>query len=110
MRELLQGYLDGSLSRRGFLRRLTAAGLTVAGARSIIEAAEVDEKHAGSGSRYKVITGTGGELLVEQIRAAGAKYVFTNPGSYEVGFFDALTDRPDLQVIVGLHEGIVLPK
>lgn len=109
MRELLQGYLDGSLSRRGFLRQLTAAGLTVAGARSIVEAAEVDEKPAGNGSRYKVITGTGGELLVEQIRAAGAKYVFTNPGSYEVGFFDALTDRPDLQVIVGLHEGIVVP-
>ena len=30
-----------------------------------------------------------GALLVEQMRAAGVEYLFTNPGSYEVGFFDA---------------------
>ncbi|MGH8248107.1 MAG: thiamine pyrophosphate-binding protein, partial [Gammaproteobacteria bacterium] len=109
MRELLQNYLDGNLSRRGFLRRLVAAGFTAAAAHSIVEAAEVGEKTAGDGGRYKVITGTGGELLVDQAKAAGTKYIFTNPGSFEVGFFDALTDRPELQVIVGLHEGVVVP-
>ena len=34
--------------------------------------------------------------------------MFSNPGSVEVGFFDALTDRPELQLIVGLHEGLVI--
>jgi thiamine pyrophosphate-dependent acetolactate synthase large subunit-like protein len=114
MRELLQDYYNGDLSRRRFLKRLAEAGLTAAAARSIVDAADAAEtqtaeKMAENGGRYKVITGSGGELLVEQARAAGVKYIFTNPGSYEVGFFDALVDRPDLQVIVGLHEGIVVP-
>jgi thiamine pyrophosphate-dependent acetolactate synthase large subunit-like protein len=114
MRELLQDYYNGNLSRRRFLGRLAEAGLTVAAARSIVEAADAAEAQASErtvehGGRYKVITGGGGELLAEQARAAGVKYIFTNPGSYEVGFFDALIDRPDLQVIVGLHEGIVVP-
>jgi benzoylformate decarboxylase len=56
----------------------------------------------------RVFSGTGGELLIEQIRAAGSRYIFTNPGSLEVGFFDALVDRPELEVVVGLHEGIVI--
>lgn len=47
-------------------------------------------------------------LLAEQIKAAGTRFLFTNPGSVEVAFFDALTDRPELQIIMGLHEGVVL--
>lgn len=114
MRDLLQDYYNGNLSRRRFLRRLAETGLTAAAARSIVEAADAAEaqtaeKAVGNGGRRMAITGTGGDLLVEQARAAGVKYIFTNPGSYEVGFFDALTDRPELQVIVGLHEGIVVP-
>jgi benzoylformate decarboxylase len=35
------------------------------------------------------------------------KYLFTNPGSYEVGFFDAFLDEP-IQLILCLHEGIVI--
>jgi benzoylformate decarboxylase len=58
---------------------------------------------------YRTVSGTGGTLLVEQLKAAGVEYVFTNPGSTEVGFFDALADAPDLQLIMGLHEGIVIP-
>jgi benzoylformate decarboxylase len=110
MRELLLDYYNGNLSRRRFLKRLAETGMTVAAASAIVEMADVAEAQtAENGSRYKVITGTGGELLAEQARAAGVKYIFTNPGSFEVGFFDALTDRPDLQVIIGLHEGIVVP-
>jgi benzoylformate decarboxylase len=114
MQNLLLDYYNGNLSRRRFLRRLAETGLTAAAACSIVEAADAAEtqtaeKTVENGGRYKVKVGTGGELLADQARAAGAKYVFTNPGSYEVGFFDALTDRPDLQVIVGLHEGIVVP-
>src|SRR5262245_29722941 len=111
MRDLLQGYLDGRLSRRGFLRGLVQTGLTAAAAQSIIEAAErgAVERPADGPARFKIATGTGGDLLAEQIKAAGVKYVFTNPGSYEVGFFDALVDRPEIQVVVGLHEGVVVP-
>ena len=40
------------------------------------------------------IEGTGGELVAAQARAAGVKYIFANPGSFESGLFDALTDAP----------------
>jgi len=40
-------------------------------------------------------SGTGGELMDEHAKAAGTKFIFTNPGSYEIDFFDALVDRPD---------------
>ena len=54
------------------------------------------------------IEGTGGELVVAQARALGVEYVFANPGSFESGLFDALTDTPEMHVILGLHEGLVL--
>src|SRR5690242_4073683 len=54
------------------------------------------------------VEGTGGELVVAQARAAGVEYVFANPGSFESGLYDALTDVPSMRVILGLHEGIVL--
>src|SRR5262245_54094426 len=109
MRHLLHDYFDGRLSRRGFLSKLVATGFTAAAARSIVAAADQDVQSGSGDHAPRVVTGTGGDLLAEQIRAAGTEFIFTNPGSFEVGFFDALTDRPDLQVIVGLHEGIVIP-
>lgn len=108
MRDLLRDYFDGRLSRRGFFSRLVATGLTAAAARSVLEAADFGSGEAPGAGTPDVVSGTGGDLLVEQVRAAGTRYVFTNPGSLEVGFFDALTDRPELQVIVGLHEGLVV--
>ncbi len=109
MQNLLRDYFNGRVSRRGFFERLVATGLTAAAAQSMLEAAErgaiEDAQPAGD---TRTFTGTGGELLVEQIRAAGSKYIFTNPGSLEVAFFDALIDRPDLELVVGLHEGIVI--
>ncbi|MBI4552061.1 MAG: thiamine pyrophosphate-binding protein [Candidatus Latescibacteria bacterium] len=55
------------------------------------------------------ITGTGGRLLVEQMRASGVEYLFTNPGSAEVGLLDALHSAPEITLILGLHEGLVVP-
>lgn len=54
------------------------------------------------------LTGTGGRLLLEQMKASEIEYLFTNPGSSEVGLFDALHDVPDIAMIVGLHEGVVM--
>ncbi|OFW17937.1 MAG: hypothetical protein A3H97_11555 [Acidobacteria bacterium RIFCSPLOWO2_02_FULL_65_29] len=109
MQLLLRDYLEGRVSRRGFLERLVATGFTAAAARSVLGAAEVGAAEpVGDDKAATSFKGTGGELLVEQVRAAGTKYIFSNPGSTEVGFFDALTDRPDLQLVVALHEGIVI--
>jgi thiamine pyrophosphate-dependent acetolactate synthase large subunit-like protein len=108
MRELLRDYFDGRLSRRGFFTRLVGTGLTAAAARSVVDAADLGAIGATDPAQTSTFTGTGGELLVEQVRAAGSKYIFSNPGSLEVGLFDALIDRPELKLVVGLHEGIVI--
>lgn len=109
MRALLGDYFDGRLSRRGFFQRLVATGLTASAARAVVEAADLGgpQGSAVAASSY-TITGTGGDLLTEQLKAAGTKYIFANPGSVETAFYDALTDRPELEMIMGLHEGVVL--
>jgi benzoylformate decarboxylase len=108
MRDLVHEYFDGRLTRRTFFTRLVATGLTAAAARSVVDAAESGTMPDAAAAAAPAFSGTGGELLVEQIKAAGSKYIFTNPGSLEVAFFDALVDRPELEVVVGLHEGIVI--
>jgi benzoylformate decarboxylase len=107
MRTLFRDYYDGRLSRRDFVGRLVATGLTAAAARSVADAADLGSR-PGAATPATSFSGTGGELLVEQVRAAGTKYIFSNPGSLEVAFFDALVDRPELELVVGLHEGIVV--
>ena len=109
MRELLAEYLNNRLSRRGFFRRMVAAGFTAGFVESLLSNLAAAETPADQPSgTYRTATGTGGELLVEQLKAANVKYVFTNPGSTEVGFFDALAGAPEIQPIVGLHEGLVI--
>ncbi|MFC1543777.1 thiamine pyrophosphate-binding protein [Gemmatimonadota bacterium] len=105
MRDLLDGFISHTLSRREFVQSLAAVGVSAAGISATIDAAEAVTTGGQVGGRE--ITGTGGELLVEQMKAAGVRYLFTNPGSYEVGFFDAFLDQPT-QLIMGLHEGIVI--
>ena len=56
----------------------------------------------------KHVVGTGGELLVHQLLAQGVEYVFTNTGSAEAGFFNALLTVPGVQPILILAESIVL--
>src|SRR5438128_9588 len=105
MRQLIHQYLTGAVSRRAFIASLVSTGFTAVAAKSLLEAAELGET-VQTGAGRKAI-GTGGDLMVEQVKAAGTKFIFTNPGSYEVGFFDALVDRPELILIEGLHEGLV---
>ena len=110
MQDLVRRYLDSGLSRRGFLENMAGLGFSLAAARAVLKSADAAESAArletpaGGGS----LEGTGGELAVAQAKAAGVEYMFTNPGSYEAGLFDAFVDTPGLQMIMGLHEGIVL--
>ena len=105
MRDLVDGFIGQRLSRRDFVQSLAAIGVSATGIAATVESAEAVSIGAfGSG---REITGTGGELMVEQMKAAGVRYMFTNPGSFEVGFFDAFLDQP-MQLIMGLHEGIVI--
>src|SRR5712692_8453025 len=110
MRELVHRYLGQELSRRGFVKSLSGLGFTAAAAQAILAPLEASERAAVRTDfpGASTIEGTGGDLVVAQAKAAGAEYLFTNPGSFEVGFFDAFTDVPGMQLIMGLHEGIVI--
>lgn len=112
MRDLVSRFLNNGFSRRDFAKQLMALGFTVSAAASILEpleAMETSRAVAGAAAGgEKVISGTGGELLVAQAREAGVEYLFTNPGSYEVGLFDAVVDDSQIQLIEALHEGLVI--
>lgn len=54
------------------------------------------------------VFGTGGELLVHQLVAQGVTHAFTNTGSAEAGFFNALLTVPGVQPILLLAESLVL--
>jgi acetolactate synthase I/II/III large subunit len=115
MRTLAHGYLSRRVSRRGFLHGMTRSGFSLAAATSALAAlspireaeAAAGSKAAGSsaGSSATPVTGTGGKLLVEQLRAAGTRFVFNcnSSGTYPV--FDALLGQSDIQVIEVLQEG-----
>lgn len=110
MRELVRRYLDRGLSRREFVAGMAGLGFTLSAARAALKPLQASERAIHPGDVLGAFTaeGTGGELVVAQAKAAGVEYLFTNPGSYEVGFFDAFVDTPGLQLIMGLHEGIVV--
>ncbi|MBI4604776.1 MAG: thiamine pyrophosphate-binding protein [Planctomycetes bacterium] len=106
MRRLVDRFLSRRLPRRAFLEGLGALGLSAAGIQAVLQASQAAERGPPGSARN--VTGTGGDLMVAQMKAAGVRFLFTNPGSFEVGFFDAFLDQAGMQLILGLHEGIVI--
>ncbi len=110
MRELAKNYLARRISRRDFVRLSTAAGFSVAAARSAASAlapiANTRATALAAASRASTITfqGTGGELLAEQLRAVGIRFLFVSNSSGMGALCDAVVDRPDLQFIQGTSE------
>jgi thiamine pyrophosphate-dependent acetolactate synthase large subunit-like protein len=104
--EILGQFLNQGLSRRDFMKALGALGISAAGISSLLKVAEAVEMGVAP-MNARSFTGTGGQLIVEQMKAAGVNYLFTNPGSFEAGFFDAFLDQP-MQLILCLHEGVVI--
>src|SRR5882762_6092031 len=110
MQGLVKDYLGGTISRRSFIRKSTAAGFSVVAARSAIDALQpiVNANQASTFSTATTsttsVTGTGGELLAEQLRAAGVRFIFVCNSSGMGSLCDAVVDRPDLQFIQGISE------
>ncbi len=107
LRKLIDGYLSRRLSRRGFFERVVGAGFSAAAAASILESLE-PLALAAAAEGAPTVTGTGGELLVHQLRAAGVEFVFNCNGSGSAAIFDALVGREDIHVIQVLQEGQML--
>jgi len=128
MRDLVARYLNHALSRRGFVRGLTQAGLTATAAQSVLSsvssvaraqspvpappsapataAKTVPAAAANTGNAaIKPFQGPGGAAFAEQLIASGVKYVFGNSASEDAQFYEALVDRPQLKYILTPHEG-----
>jgi thiamine pyrophosphate-dependent acetolactate synthase large subunit-like protein len=112
MRALVDEYLSRRLSRRAFIGRMVDWGFSAAAATSILDsltplvaAAAPSGSGAGPVAPATVVEGTGGELLVAQLHAAGVRFVFNCYSSNTYPVFDALVDRPEVQVIQLPQEG-----
>lgn len=109
MRAWIKGYLDNKLSRRDFMRRLSAAGFTAAAADSILDSLSPPAFGAPpSKASMTPVEGRAGDIFADQLRAAGVKYIFIGNGSGTGPLCDALVDRPDLKVVLGVHENHVV--
>ena len=109
MKALIKEYLDRGVSRRQFLNALGAAGLTSVAADAMADSlAPFVEQAPGSDAAppwMRQMRGTGGALLVAQLKAAGVRHLFCNPSAAVGPFLDALVDEPDMHVIKALEEG-----
>jgi benzoylformate decarboxylase len=109
MKDLIKQYLDQGISRRQLVSRLSALGLTTVAAKAVAQslASAVTPAEAATPGQMRTMTGTGGYLFVQQLKAAGVEYVFFNPSTGDAPIFDALADEPGIQLIKGVQEGAV---
>ena len=102
----LDRYLSKKSSRRDFIQAVTAVGISSLAAESLLASVQLD---LGSGDGLdmappRTLEGTAGSLLVEQLKAAGVKYIFHTNTSGLVTMTDSINTN-DMQVIMITHEG-----
>ncbi len=108
MTTLFDGLVNAKISRRGFLAGVAAASFSTSMAKPVIAAVEPYVPGGPMPDNYiRSVTGTGGDLLVEQLLETGARYLFVANGSGLGPICDALVDRPGLQLIQATQEGQV---
>ena len=109
MQDLVRDLVQRKLTRRGFLSGMMAAGYSAASARSALASVSpfVEDSQVAEGLT-RTMTGTGGELLTEQLIEAGATYLFVANASGAGPVCDALVARPQIQLIQATQEGQVV--
>lgn len=110
VKDLIKGYVDNGLSRRQFLAAITSLGLTATAASALADeftpfVSRADEPPGPLPDWVRSKTGTGGQLLIAQLKAAKVDHFFVNPSSGHAPVFDALVDEPNVHIIKALHEG-----
>ncbi len=109
MRDLVSDLICGNISRRSFLTSLVAASFAPSAARAALAAVEPLVPGSPLPPDFtRSVTGTGADLLVEQMIEAGAEYLFVSNGSGLGAVCDALVDHPELQLIQATQEGQVV--
>lgn len=109
MRDLVKGLVTRQRTRRAFLTEMVAAGYTLSAARSALASVSPFVQGAqATESLTRSMTGTGGELLADQLIETGARFMFVSNGSGLGPLCDALVTRPQIQLIQATHEGQVV--
>ena len=109
MRELVRRYLQNNLSRRGFVDRMVQSGFSLVAANAVLASlapAYAQDGRDDSKSFTRTFRGTGGELLAEQLKEAGVEYLFLGNGTGVSPLCDAAVDRPNLKIILAVHEAL----
>src|SRR5476651_382918 len=95
----IKGYLGRTMSRRRLLSGLGKIGIGSIAAKSMaspLVAFEAPQENARvettSPPWMKRMRGTGGKLLVEQLKQAGVQHMFVGCSAAGVSIFDALVD------------------
>jgi thiamine pyrophosphate-dependent acetolactate synthase large subunit-like protein len=110
MKGLIKQYLDQAISRRKLIAGLSAVGVGTVAAKAMAQSLTpfaTPAKAAEAGGAMRQMTGRGGALYVQQLKAAGVEYVFFNPSTGDAPIFDAMVDEPSIQLIKGIQEGAV---
>lgn len=102
MRDLLKQFMDRDISRRDFGRGLAALGLSAAAVKSVIGA--VAEARLPPPPPGEVITGTGSEILLRTLQAAGVRNIFGTTATGMSPFFDALAVQSQTRLILSIAE------
>jgi benzoylformate decarboxylase len=105
MKHLIKQYLDQGITRRQLLTGLGALGVSTVAANAMARSLAPDAAQDDAASGAREIKGTGGALLVAQLKASGVDHIFFNPSSGHAPIFDALVDEPGIHLIKGLQEG-----
>ena len=104
MKQLVKQFLDHQISRRSFFNGLIALGLSSKAAQSVLTSVAAAQEADGPDLSYPV-EGTGGDVLVENLKAAGIEYIFSTTATGMTSIFDALAVRPEMKYILSLQEG-----
>lgn len=107
MKELVKQFMDRGVSRRQFLAGLASIGVAASTAEAMANSLAPFAQDATDGARpwMRQMRGTGGALLVAQLKAAGVQHLFCSPSAAVGPFFDALVDEEEMFVIKALEEG-----
>ena len=103
MRTLLKQYLESDISRRTFTKSMLAMGFSASAINSVLHSAAMAV--SPSAAEAFEVQGSGGMIVAECFKAAGIEYIFDCNSTGQNPFYDALSVRPELNLIVAVHEG-----
>lgn len=101
MKALIDKLLSDRITRRNFIKSMVALGFTAAAAGEVFDSVL---QAAIPKVRGRLVKGTGGEVLLETLKDAGIRYIFSANSTGQCPIYDGLVDRPELRIILSTHE------